>query len=135
MEGGLPVKEELVVHERVVGAEFHDLEVSGGPGQQTQPRVRELLQHPPEDLVPHSPDIQSHSLVELPGLGDYEGVCHCLLLHCGGAEVGVGGVVVIILLEGYYLSIPSVEILHEVVIIILIACLWSSSILYIVSIL
>ena len=58
-------------------------------------------------------------IVELPRLGDDEGLRVWLLLHSRGTEVGVGGVVV--LLEGDDLSVPLVEILHQVVVIVLIA--------------
>ena len=131
--GVVPVKEELVVHERVIRTQLHDLKVGGGPGQEPQPGIWQLLQHPPEHLVPHPANIEGHSLVELPGLGDDEGVRHGLLLRCRGAQVGVGGGV--ILVEGYYLIVPGVEILHKVVVIILIACPRTRSILYIVYIL
>ena len=54
-----PVEEELVVDEAVVRAERHDLLVRGGAGQQPQPRPRQLLQHPPQHLVPHPAHVQA----------------------------------------------------------------------------
>ena len=69
--------------------------------------------------MPHPAHVESDSLVELPRLGDDEGLRVWLLLHSRGTEVGVGGVVV--LLEGDDLSVPLVEILHQVVVIVLIA--------------
>ena len=69
-----PVEEELVVHEGVVRAERHDLLVGAGTGEEAESGGRELLQHPPEDLMPHPAHVKCDSLVQLPRLGDYEGV-------------------------------------------------------------
>ena len=45
------VEEVLVVEDGVVGAEVHDLVVRVGAAEEPQPRVRDLLQHPPHHLV------------------------------------------------------------------------------------
>ena len=58
-QAAAPVEEELVVDEAVVRAERHDLLVRGGAGQQPQPRPRQLLQHPPQHLVPHPAHVQA----------------------------------------------------------------------------
>ena len=53
---------------------FADLFMCSRSGQFAEPGPGDLLQHPPEDLVPHPAHVESDSLVELPGLGDDEGV-------------------------------------------------------------
>ena len=42
----------LVVGEAVVRAELHDLLVGGGAAEETQPGVGDLLQHPPQHVLP-----------------------------------------------------------------------------------
>ena len=128
-----PVKEELVVHQRIIGAKFQDLLVSPGPGQQAQSGVRELLQHPPEHLVSHPAHVERHPLVELPRLGDYEGVGNWLVLPCRGAQVGIGGVV--LSLKRDHLTSPVIEVLHVVIVVLPIACRLARSFLNVVHIL
>ena len=60
----------LVIQQRIVGAKSQYVPVTAGLHQATQARVGDVLQHSPHDLVSHSSNIETNSLVHFPGLQD-----------------------------------------------------------------
>ena len=60
----------LVVHQRVLRADVHELMMSDGGSQSSKTRVRNTLQDPPESLVPDPAHIEADSPVQSPASQD-----------------------------------------------------------------
>ena len=60
----------LVVHQRVLRADIHELLMSEGGSQSSKTRLRNTLQDPPESLVLDPAHIETHSPVQSPAPQD-----------------------------------------------------------------